>query len=240
MSTTNDARAKVTKKIAYRSRIFLYSALQRFGDIPHSHIITADDAGHMVLCNCNTDASGDFEIWRAKGIGSAPEHFATYEGGSPVGLRISVTGDIYGDAVIMIPYSAWSADGVTTYWVWEVKGGTVTSEKPSWQQISDPNVESYRQNIDMVSVYNNRLSDLFFVGYSGSIIHWLSSDNVLKAKMPIIPAPYLANFISNAIDTEVFNNQLYVAITCDNLYGSDNLRPGGRKPDRWTDRETSD
>ncbi len=186
-------------------------------------LITADDAGHIVLCNYNPDSSGDFEIWRAKDVESAPEHFATYPGGSPVGLKISVTGDIYGDAVIMIPYSAWSADGVTTYWAWEVKNGAVTSEKPSWQQIADPNVIGYKQNIDMISAYNNRSSDFFFVGYSGSIIHWLSSDNVLKAKMPITPAASLANFISNAIDVEVFNNQLYVAITCDNMWGNDRM-----------------
>lgn len=197
-------------------------------------IITADDAGHIILCNYNADAAKDFTIWRARDINSAPELFATYAGGNPIGRKISVTGDIYGDAVVMIPYSAWSAGGVTVYWRWDVKGGAAVGEKPVWKKMGT-DVVPYTQNIDMVAAYPDASSDFFYIGYSGSVLHWMGADHSIKAKIGITPDAYLSNFISNDIDTEVFNNQLYVAITADDLWG-----PGDRMwvieatADKWT------
>lgn len=185
-------------------------------------IITADDAGHIVLCNYNSDAAGNFTIWRARDINSAPELFATYAGGTPIGRKISVTGDIYGDAIVMIPYSAWSADGVRVYWNWEVKGGVAVGEKPVWKKMG-ADVIPYKQNIDMVAAYPDTSSDFFYIGYSGSVLHWMGADHSIRGRLGITPDAYLANFVSNDIDTEVFNNQLYVAITADDLWGPGDL-----------------
>lgn len=177
-------------------------------------LITADDAGHIILCNYNKDTSKDFTIWRAKDIDSTPELFATYTGGNPIGMKISVTGDVYNDAVIMIPYSQWASGGNRVYWIWEVKNGAAVGEKPVWKRMNT-DIISYQQNIDMVAAYPSTTSDFFFIGYSGSTLHWMGADHTIKATLPISEDSQLSLYIPNAVDTEEFNGQLYVAATTD-------------------------
>ena len=197
-----------------------------------NQIITADDAGHIVLCNYG-NASTPFEIWRAKDINSKPEKMGTYAG-NPIGNKISVVGDVYGDGLFSLPYSQWTAGGVTVYWTWEVKGGALVGAKPAWKKMDAKVIKPWQSNIDMVAADINPASDFFFVGYSGSTLHWMNSKHEVVAKLGIVADAYLGNFISNAVDTEVFNKQLYVAMTCDNLYGNDNMWVIEATASKWT------
>ena len=165
-------------------------------------LITSDGADHIILCNYNKSADTDFTIYRAKDIDSAPELLATYVGGNPVGMKISVTGDVYGDAVIMIPYSQWISGGNRVYWIWEIKDGVAVGEKPVWKRMNT-DIISYQQNIDMVAANPSTTSDFFFIGYSGSTLHWMGADYSIKAQLPVSEATALSNYIPNAIDAKV-------------------------------------
>lgn len=84
-----------------------------------------DDAGNLLICS---HGDGLFRIWRTKDVTKAPELFISYDNqtGYPLGGRMSVQGNIDGDAMILVTTEATAVGGLVNSIVyWEVKGGVV-------------------------------------------------------------------------------------------------------------------
>lgn len=102
-----------------------------------------DDAGNLLICS---HGDGPFRIWRTKDVTKAPELFISYDNqtGYPLGGRMSVQGNIDGDALVAVLFEGTDVGGcVNTIACWEIKGGVVGEPQivkltgfvgPNWAQ----------------------------------------------------------------------------------------------------------
>jgi hypothetical protein len=87
--------------------------------------IKNDDAGHLIICN---HSSTEFDIWTTSSVTEAPTLLLSYSPttGYELGGKLTVQGDITGDAVIAAPYEG-NDEGATNQVVyWTIKGGVIS------------------------------------------------------------------------------------------------------------------
>lgn len=169
--------------------------------------ITADDAGHLVL-NTLVSGSGTIKIYRMRDIDSAPELFVekTTTSGT-YGKHISVTGDVYGDAMIAALYCGWvGAPGSFSTWRWTIRNGEDVDKNPRWCNVQG--LAKGWTNGDMAYIGTDPQSDYFICGYSMNQLVWVdgttdtaktSIDNVLSNNEQLL-----------AVNAATFNNMPYL------------------------------
>jgi hypothetical protein len=171
---------------------------------------TADDAGNILINNLIT-ASGEFLVWRLSSVTGTPQPFISYNTAVPMGRKLSVKGDIDGDAIITVPVNSASS---STFARWRVTGGTLESQTPEMVTISG---FSWSNNfVDIVHSSPTSLTDDYFAaGYSTNTTAWIDgSNNTVRAKL----TQTSSNWIPNAIDHAVFNGNTYILYNAINSF----------------------
>lgn len=179
---------------------------------------TADDNNNILVCNLAPNG-GTFKIWKFKGVNANPEVFIDWSnsGATAVGRKVSVKGSIDGNAIITAPLMG--ANRQFARWV--VVNGVLVSPTPEIITISG--IEGpWNNNVDVVYSSSTDLFADYFVAYYALPRKpaWVDGKtNTVKAWGPEISA----NWIQNAVDHAMFNNNSYVASNSINSFtwGSD-------------------
>jgi len=177
---------------------------------------TADDNDNILVCNLSPNA-GSFKIWKIKGVTGTPELYIEWDGGRPIGRKLSVKGNIDNDAIITAPI----LDAANEFARWQVKGGALQSQTPEIIKING--IEgSWGNNCDVVYTNPSDLNSDYFAAYYAPPrkFAWVDGKtNTVKAWGPEISS----NWISNAADYTVFNNCPYAVQNSVNSFtwGSD-------------------
>lgn len=165
---------------------------------------TADDYNNILVNNLAPE-SGTFKIWRINGVNGTPELFIDWTGSSYVGRKVSVKGNIDGDAII----TAALMGNAMSFARWQVKDGVLLSQNPEIQVINGLS-GAWWNNVDVVaSNPSDPTGDYFVSCYTTPFkFSWVDGKtNTVKAHGPEISS----NWIQNAADYVVFNNNPYAA-----------------------------
>lgn len=178
---------------------------------------TADDDDNILVCNLTPNDGSVFKIWKIAGVTATPEVFIEYDSGLNLGRKISVKGSIDKDAIITAPILA----AGNQFLRWEVKGGTLLSPTPATVTISGIEA-SWGNNCDVVYSDPSNVSSDYFAAYYAKPykLAWVNgSTHAVKSWGPEISG----NWIPNAVDYVVFNNNPYVVHNTVNSFtwGSD-------------------
>lgn len=181
---------------------------------------TSDDAGNILVCNLAPNA-GTFKVWKIKTVEATPEIFIdwTESGKMAVGRKLSVKGNLDGDAIIT---AAILGTG-NKFARWQVKAGVLQSPAPEIIAITGIG-GPWNNNCDVVySDASNLESDYFASFYAAPRkFAWIDGKtNAVKNWGPEISS----NWIQNAADYTVFNNCPYAASNSLNSFtwGSDDV-----------------
>lgn len=182
----------------------------------NNYYMTSDDH-NTVLINSNSK-DGPFTIWTMKGISGNPTKLLTCSSAYQVGNKVSVTGDMDGDAVITATLNGTNLQ----FFKWTVRGGQLVSPTPETVSIPYYSTVWGNSDVDYVSATGN--SEFFVAAYgslngTGRRCAWYDSAGTLKTSGNEINA----NWVENAIDHCTFNKIGYVVHNSVNTFtwGSD-------------------
>lgn len=179
---------------------------------------TADD-GDNILVNNLAPNDGSFKVWKIKGVNGTPELFIEWPGSPAIGRKFSVKGDLDGDAII----TATIMGDNKSFARWQVKGGALVSQTP--KVVAIIGIEgAWWNNADVVATNpSDPNADYFISCYAAPRkFSWVDGKtNTVKASGPEINA----NWIQNAADYVVFNNNPYAVNMSINSFpwGSDDV-----------------
>lgn len=177
---------------------------------------TADENNNILVCNLSPNVS-PFRIWRIKGVAGTPEVYIEWNGGQAIGRKLSVKGNLDGDAIIT---GAILGAG-NKFARWKVTGGVLQSQTPEIVTITGIGA-AWNNNADVVQTSPTNTASDYFVAYyaAPNKFAWVDgATNAVKAWGPTISS----NWISNAADYTVFNNCPYAVQNTINSFtwGSD-------------------
>ncbi|GAB6007762.1 DUF5018 domain-containing protein [Dysgonomonas reticulitermitis] len=176
---------------------------------------TADDAGHILIGNLAQNA-GTFKVWKLNSLLGTPELFIDWTANTTlaVGRKISVQGNIDGDAIITAPLH----NGTGAQFArWRVTGGVLQSQTPDIVTVSGL---TWTTNVDVVSTSASDVNADYFVarysdhisGENGNIypmLNWVNgSNNTVRKSLVNVNS----NFVSNAVAYTVFNKIPYTLV----------------------------
>lgn len=178
---------------------------------------TADDDGNIFVNNLAPNA-GSFKIWRIKDVTSTPELYIEYNGGEALGRKISIKGSVDKDAIITAPIYGEGKHFLR----WEVKNGALVSTTPEKLTISGIEGAAWWDNADIVYSNPSDVNSDYFAAYytPPRKLAWVDGvTHAVKAWGPEISG----NWIVNAVDHAMFNNNAYVVQNSINSFtwGSD-------------------
>ena len=178
---------------------------------------TADDDGNILINNLAPN-DGSFKIWKIKDVNSTPELFIEHNQGLKLGRKISIKGSIDKDAIITAPIF----DAGHKVLRWQVKNGSLVSTTPETITIKGIDGASWGNNADVIYSNPSDVNSDYFVAYYTlpRKFGWVDGNtHTIKAYGPEVNG----NWIVNAIDHVVFNNNAYVVHNTINSFtwGSD-------------------
>ena len=179
---------------------------------------TADDDDNILVCNLTQNDGSVFKIWKIADVTSTPEVFIEFDSGLNLGRKISVKGSIDKDAIITAPIYGADKD----FFRWQVKNGVLVSATPDKISINGIEGETWNLNADVVYTDPSDVESDYFVAYYAKPykLAWVNgATNTVKSWGPEV----VSNWISNAVDYAVFNNNPYVVHNTINSFtwGSD-------------------
>lgn len=169
---------------------------------------TADNADHILVCNLTPNDGNVLKIRRIDGISGTPASFIEFDaGGVALGRKISVYGDIDGDAIVTAPVY----QGENSFYRWKVVGG-VPDATPELITIAQADMNKWNYNCDVVYTSATDINaDYMMAAYatltgvdgSGNRYHfWMDGQNhTVRYYSP----GYSQNWVPNAVDYAYFN-----------------------------------
>ncbi len=174
-----------------------------------------DDAGNMLICS---HSDGLFRIWRTNDVTKAPTLLLSYDNqtGYPLGGRMSVQGDIDGDAIIVTLLEATTVGGLVNSIVyWEVKAGVI--QEPKIQQLTGfvgPNWGAGYWNVPgnsfpaIAAIGVSAADGVLLSVYDENVVYYY--DGNFSGTTLLTPDTSLSNQpIPSAIDIKTFNGARY-------------------------------
>lgn len=187
---------------------------QRVGNIAGSMdigngSITSDKAGHLILCN-EAAPGNTLTVYGTNSVNTAPVQLFTYPNntGANIGKRISVQGDITGDAIVTMPIYSW-AGTLSSFVRVAVAGGVAGA--PELVTMSGAGSWNGNGNADMVYMTADPTDGYFTASYSDCHLRFM--DNSTNApRYSYIGSWGGGNQNLNTVDAITFNNARYAAI----------------------------
>lgn len=173
--------------------------------------ITNDLGGNLLICNYADDGS-TFRIYKTKSVTTAPTLFLSYANstGSGIGSKVSVQGNIDGDAIISAELSNWN--GSSSFVRWIVTGGVVGS--PEVITMSGVAMWSAGVTVGDVVYATTDQSDGYFTSfYDADILHYMKGTSSVASLGAQSDGSGWA-FNNNCLDVKAFNGARYLAMTC--------------------------
>lgn len=171
---------------------------------------TADDDGNILINNLAPNA-GSFKLWSLASVEDAPQVYIEWDGGLPVGRKVSVIGSLDADAIITAPI----LQAGQQFARWTVVGGMLISQTPEIVTMTGL-VKGWGTNVDIVySSPSDVTSDYFVASYSDNSFAWVDG---MTNKVNKTLDPLSANYITNAVDYIEFNNASYATLNWVNSF----------------------
>ncbi len=167
------------------------------------YALTTDNSGHILACN-QVQPNAKFMIFRWNGVTDTPVKYLewTNDQAKDVGRRISVSGDLDGDALI---YAFVAASNVILRW--QVSGGQLVSQTPS--AIPYGSAQAWNFTADFASEGTRPTDNFFFSGWKPAAVSYIDAANIA----PIATADVSGYQVTHALDYIRFNNAGYLAAT---------------------------
>lgn len=164
---------------------------------------TSDDAGNILINSLMNAAPGVFKVWKLSGITGTPELLIEYNTAENMGRKLSIKGDVNGDAIITVGMNTWLSSKFAR---WKVTGGVLQSQTPEFITMTD--VSWNNDHIDVIYTSGTDLNaDYFTISYTSNAATWMNGmTHTSRAKLPSMDA----NYPSNAIDYKVFNGVPFI------------------------------
>lgn len=188
-----------------------------------NHRMCSDQNGNLLFAVSRLANEGNMELWRMKGINGQLEKIVSYNDYSAMCNTLSVTGDLYGNAVITT-----NANGGITGFRWTVKGGKVVSEAPD-KFVPKGYTGNCWGTMDFVHTSADPNSEYFAIGYCGlspvpptasgadnRTCTWHKADNSIKSYGSFC---ITSNSVENAGDYIEFNRSRYFIHNVQNTLG---------------------
>lgn len=187
-----------------------YIGEMTMGDIFNANLknffSTNDDKGNILICNLTTSAGQDFVIYKWKGADDAAPvklvQWKTDITGGQIGRKMSVKGDLNGDAVIYVG----AAKSNNTILRWQVTGGVIKSEVP--EKIIYPGVKKWDLYADVAPVGNQSTDKVFLSGNPADFVCTDLATGGVLGQLNLSASGYSYN---HSIDFAVFNNSNYLS-----------------------------
>ena len=124
---------------------------------------TGDLNDNILICNLVPNDGNVFTVYRIKGIDGVPAKYIEFDaGGAALGRKISVYGDLDGNAIITAPVY----QGGREFYRWTVTGG-VLNPTPDHVVIADTSIGAWTYNCDVVySSATDVNADYFLASYA--------------------------------------------------------------------------
>jgi hypothetical protein len=180
---------------------------------------TADDAGHILICNLAQN-HGTFKVWKLNSTQGTLELYIDWSANtsSAIGRKLSVQGDITGNAIITAPLLTGTSGQFAR---WQVTGGALQSQVPTIVPVTGL---TWTTNCDVVYTSATDVNSDYFVARYGdhvlgenvySLLNWVNGGtNAVRASLVNVNS----NFIANAVDYIVFNNTPYALVNYVNSF----------------------
>lgn len=181
---------------------------------------TADNAGHILICNLAQN-HGTFKVWKLNSVQGTLELYIDWSANTTlaIGRKLSVQGDITGNAIITAPLLTGTNGQFAR---WQVTGGVLQSQVPTIVTTG----LTWTTNCDVVYTSATDVNADYFVARYGdhvsgeqgnvySLLNWMNgATNALRASLVNVNS----NFIANAVDYTVFNNIPYALVNYVNSF----------------------
>ncbi|MBD1420340.1 DUF5018 domain-containing protein [Sphingobacterium chuzhouense] len=167
--------------------------------------LTADQKGQLLISNLVTARGNSLAIYKWKNsLDGNPIKIIswTMDEAWQVGRKMSIAGDLEGDALI---YLAASNSGRTIL-RWTVRNGRIVSQEP--EKIIFPGSTAWTLMADVAPLGNQADDPLIVTGQPGNISYWDFKNNTILTELP---ASRLGLENNNALDFAAFNNAHYVS-----------------------------
>lgn len=178
-----------------------------------------DDAGNILIASLANGTGSKLTVYKWKGVkDSAPVKFIEWTNdmtttAAGAGRKISVKGDLNGNALIFMGASQYS----NTILRWQVTGGVLKSQSPDKIVYTGTKLWSYLA--DIVSTGTSITDNLFISGYPSDLVCTNAAANAVIGQVDLAASGYGTN---HSIDLVKFNNVPYLTainISSDQLSG---------------------
>lgn len=176
---------------------------------------TSDEAGNILVANLTPNAGNIFKLSKLKSVKDTPADFIAWDtGGSALGRKVSIAGNIDANAIITAPI--YVGAGVSKKFArWQVVNGALLSQTPTLVDV-DANIKGWTTNGDLVYTSGSDItSDYFIASYSENKFTWVNGKTNIVSDML---DPINANFIQNAVDYAEFNKAKYATLNWINSF----------------------
>lgn len=167
---------------------------------------TNDDAGNILITNLTTAAEQDLYVYKWNGADDAsPVNYIQWKvdiTGSQVGRKISVKGDLNGNALIFMGVS----NSNNTILRWQVTGGVLQSQTPV--KLIYPGTKKWTTYADIVPAGISITDKLYISGYPSDLVYTDIATGAVFGQVDLTASGYGYN---HSIDLTTFNNAQYLA-----------------------------
>lgn len=175
-----------------------------------------DQAGHMLICN---HSNTDFKIWTTTSVTEAPTLLLEYATttGYALGGKLSVQGNVKGNAIIAAPYEGNDAGTINQVAIWVIQGGV----------ISDPQIMTlsgfvglnwaagYWGQADGMPAFtpvSSNVNDGFLFSVYDENVTYLVNGSTFAMSSLLTPLSDASNFNYNNWEVREFNKARYGAL----------------------------
>lgn len=173
--------------------------------------VTNDLNGNLLICNY-VDDGGVFTIYRTKSVLTAPTSFISYANstGYTLGRKVSVQGNVDGDAIISAELESWN--GSSSFVRWVVSGGVVGS--PEVITMSGVGNWSAGTTVsDIVYATTNATDGYFTSFYDADVLNYMKGTAKVASLNPQSDGSAWA-YNNNCLDVKAFNGARYLSLGC--------------------------
>lgn len=182
----------------------------QMGGIVADGAVTTDAAGNLVLCTQSPTAATPFVVYTTNAFGTAPVELFRYTNatGASMGKKMSVQGDVKGNAVVTVPIYTWNG-AVCKFVRWDITGGVVGAPV----SVTVTGTASWNGNghADVISAKATIADGYFMTLYSANAMYHIDGATNTVTHT-VATSTWGGNSNYNAIDVKVFNNARYVAV----------------------------
>jgi hypothetical protein len=187
---------------------------------------TADTAGNVLMSDLyNSGVAGTFMMWRINPVAGTINNYITWTAAPrQIGRKISITGNIDGNAIITAPFHGTDERSFAR---WQVISGALVSQTPTIITINGDFLWANNASDIVYTSAFNLESDYFAIGYKGGantssnkLVRVNGTTNAVSSML----SPITDNTVAAALDYIEFNNAKYAAFSyARNTTGSENV-----------------